>query len=1347
MWSAKGLGSGVRFTDFEILTAVALDPIAEPLVCFAVSELEGSLAVSHLGTPVARAKFQVLTQEDAAKRTTGSESASTPAAAAVAAAPADKGDKGGMYIESGSLYNHLRRFGYEYGPLFRLVERRTVPEAKKDRAYTGAKERPASSFGVLKAAVHVIPYLDNFLQLFLADPSLLSLPTLLREVEIQLGAAQEALEGSTVVVDANRGSLVSRTVSMSGLETMPAANPVHPSLVHDKHVFVPLGEHFRFDPHAERAFEATRVYTANQISKYCRETNPQVLDVKPWLAKVLAHALQWVLPTTPPVDEQLYGESLHYRMHVDLYKDIPGLLEHPFLTLSLHKEHDAFYETNPVVTSTDHELAGVVGLVRAEWHGTDLRVFEGGAGSCGFTRRVLPMLGLQLASYTCSDISAIRLGTLSGHAKITSVKHDLNEPLPLAEKEAKAHLILANNAIHVAADVARTLAAFRDALVDGGFVLLEEQISDACLYLWGLDRFIWETATDERSFGLWMSWQEWETLIAATEGLELICAHRSKYHVTMLLRKTPTNPSEAGAEAGSNSLHAAQSPVCVATEWSQIKLDAPCVFKTPGAHGLVKTLKLEEGGGMLKSLVDDGTLENLNLEDPASLPLTFNHVMGGKLGSLVVMPLACAASEAAEAKAEAEAAAQATRRGEEASAASGGGPGGGENVALHILRPGDLGTLTWIQAPTASATHSVGVHFASLNFKDVMYAFGKLRLEKPSFGLEFSGHDLSVPASEGAGPRRVMGIGTTSCIALRVKPTLTWEVPAGMTLEEAATVPVVYATALFALFEKANLKRGQTCLVHAGSGGVGHAAIYLCQKRGIEVFTTCAPAKRDYVKQAFGLDDAHVASSRDTSFFGAVLGATGGEGVDCVLNCLSGDLLEPSLQCVREFGNFCEIGKYDLQRNTRVGLKALERNVSYHAIDLAAMFEHGAKARVLTDLLADALAKGEVVPLPRTMFPAAEVEGALRYLSAAKHKGKVVLDMRGFRPTSAGIIPSGPGGKAVSPRFTTTGTHVVTGGLGGFGLELCAWLFAQGAQRVVVTSRSGVTTGWQQYRLGCLEARFGKGCLVQSKLDVVDAAQCNQLVAECRAGPGGLKGVWHVAMVLQDTLFRNMTAEKWDATNLVKAQGLFNLDAATRGPRAAADVKSAEDELDAFVAFSSVSSLFGNVGQANYSHANACCEHVVQLREQAGLKACAVQWGMIDNVGFFFNGANDAKVLETFLALQNVDSSLDSLHGLLSEGGVVTSYRLMEEKGGEKGEAFELSVEAIQAKFAEVLGGKAQDYEPDTPLNDYGLDSLSSIEVVNWMNRHITQAANPSFMTPDMTIAKMHAFMEANLKS
>lgn len=1293
MWQAKcKCEQGLKLSDFEINSAVVLDPNMAEEVTFYVAEMGDKLAVIHEKEVVAAATFTFLPE---------SAPASFPRAAL---APVEASAGGALpLLQRKQLYMHFKRYGYEYQEEFQLVERRTVPSKEKSGCY-----------GVLRGAAHLIPFMDNFLQLFLEDVRMLQLPTLIREVELLPGAVAEAAEGSTVNIESASHELTSPCLRMKGLNTMPAAGPQHDGLIHLKQVFLPLGEHIRPDKAPEVAFLATRKYIAAAITAHCGgPEGPALLAERPWLSQVLSHAAKTLGADTavPAVDEALYESSLHYRMHVDLYKDLPALIASPFLTLSLHPEHDAFYENNHVMASSAEELATLVGLVCKEWHGTDLSIWEGGAGSCGFTRRVIPLVEQQLEQYVCSDISAIRLGTLEGHPKISSSRHDLNGPIELPKEAGDGglyHLCLANNAIHTAGDVKETLEFFRDSLVDGGFILLEEQITDACLYLWGLDNFIWETARDTRSYGLWMAWSEWEALIAAVDDVELLVAYRSPYHVTMLLRKTTSK-----AKNPPKDVTVVDDTAWATLQTSLLGADAPppppsssaaesaFVFSGIGADGLVKTIRLEEGtapgsaGARLTSLVDDGSLASV---DSKALPLAFNAVQDGKLGSLVTVPAIDAAA---------------------AAAAAAGGPG---NFALHILRPGDLSTLSWIEAPTTK-DYRVEVHFSALNFKDIMYAFGKLRLERPSFGLEFSGRDLETG-------KLVMGIGTSSCIAHRVKPALCWDVPEGMALADAATIPVVYATSMFALFAKANLSKGQTALIHAGSGGIGHSAIYLCQSRGIEVFTTCAPHKRQYIKDTFGLDDDHIANSRDTTFREQVLRMTDGEGVDCVLNSLSGECLHASLQCVKDFGHFCEIGKYDLQNNTRIGLKALERNVSYHAIDLATMFTHPRLSTVLGKLIQEGLDSGEIKPLPHTAFGAADVQNALRFMSAGKHFGKVLVEMESFDASAPSSSPEEGVTGGLTPCFQTSGTHIITGGLGGFGLELAGWLFRQGATKVITTTRSGIRNGWQRYRFDGLVAA---GLDIEiSKLDVVDPEQCRQLLAS--AG-GQLKGIWHVAMVLQDTLFSNMSAEKWDLCNDVKVTGLKNLDEMTAASAA---------DLDAFVAFSSVSSLFGNVGQANYSHANAACETIIDRRKARfpSKKTLAVQWGMIDNVGFFT--ANDAKVLETFLAPQNIDASLDSLHTLLRIGGTISSYRLVPNDAEDDDAGGPMTLERIQAKVAEVLGGKAADFNPNVPLNDYGLDSLSSIEIVNWINRYTKQNVSVAFMSADMTIGKIFDHMIAN---
>jgi len=664
------------------------------------------------------------------------------------------------------------------------------------------------------------------------------------------------------------------------------------------------------------------------------------------------------------------------------------------------------------------------------------------------------------------------------------------------------------------------------------------------------------------------------------------------------------------------------------------------------------------------------------------------------------------------------------------------------NFSLTIEKPGDLSSLRWVQAPNGPE-YDTDVVFSALNFKDVMYSFGKIQMKKPSFGLEFSGYDRD-------GKRRVMGIGTSSCIARRTKSVLRWDVPTSMTLEEAATVPVVYLTAAYALFEKAQLEKGDSVLVHAGTGGIGHAAIHLCQKRGIKVYATCAPHKRQYLVDYFGLDIQDIGSSRDTSFRELIFERTNGQGVTCVLNSLSGVLLDASLELVADHGHFCEIGKYDLQSNTKIGLKVLEKNVSYHAIELSYMFEHPRYSRKLQSMMTELLEKDEVAPLPVEVFAPENVTEGLRFLSSGKHRGKVLIgSMREFA-TSLHSAVSLNKSKQLSPQFHTSGRHIITGGLGGFGLELARWLLEKGAEHVVLTSRSGsLRSGWQRFRFNALLPKVSVST-VGCEDSLEDCATLLTLGLPASAdsiisAPDStvpLAGVWHVAGILQDTLFANMDQEKWNSVNKVKANGIRNLDEVLQGPNYA-------DKGILFVGWSSVSALLGNAGQTNYAHANSVIDSVMNQRARAGLLGLSVQWGAIGSVGMLAQKDLDTRLsfgtaTDRSLLVQSLDDSLTALGRLLATGfqGTVSCCRLEKNKVETvDGMSSANSVEATMSKMAEILGGEASDYDLHTPLRKFGLDSLSQIELVNWINANVKVRVTPAFISDTLSISGLLAYM------
>jgi NADPH:quinone reductase-like Zn-dependent oxidoreductase len=180
-------------------------------------------------------------------------------------------------------------------------------------------------------------------------------------------------------------------------------------------------------------------------------------------------------------------------------------------------------------------------------------------------------------------------------------------------------------------------------------------------------------------------------------------------------------------------------------------------------------------------------------------------------------------------------------------------------------------------------------------------------------------------------------------------------IPGGLSFEDAATMPCVFATALYSIFDVGNLQKGQVCanndqtvrvklkltiflqsiLIHSACGGVGIAAIQLAQMIGAEIFTTVGnDDKVKFLMENFGLRRNRIFNSRDTSFVNDVMRETNGDGVDMALNSLSGELLHATWTCIAEFGKMIEISKRDLIGTGKLDMRPFLANRSYCCVDL-----------------------------------------------------------------------------------------------------------------------------------------------------------------------------------------------------------------------------------------------------------------------------------------------------------------------------------------------------------------------------------------------------------------------------
>ncbi|MEO1317521.1 MAG: polyketide synthase dehydratase domain-containing protein, partial [Pseudomonadota bacterium] len=362
------------------------------------------------------------------------------------------------------------------------------------------------------------------------------------------------------------------------------------------------------------------------------------------------------------------------------------------------------------------------------------------------------------------------------------------------------------------------------------------------------------------------------------------------------------------------------------------------------------------------------------------------------------------------------------------------------NFEVTMETPGVIDNLEMVEIPLAALGADeirVKVAAVGLNFRDVMAVTALLPREaeaEPAWrnlGLEFSGEVVAIGenCTRLKPGDRVMGL-TKRCLQrfVSVAEASVVVVPEHVSMEEAATIPSAFATAYYALVEIGRLKPGEKALIHVATGGVGQAALQIAQGIGAEIFATAgSPEKRELLRSK-GV--THVMNSRDLAFADEVMRVTGGRGVDVVLNSLPGAYIEKGIDILAPYGRFLEIGKRDVYEDSAIGLKALRKNVSLSVLDLAAM---GAErpdllGALFRELVGKFQAK-ELVPLPFTAFSVSETAGAFRYMSQAKHVGKVVVTF-----DEAMVEVKADRTRAIT--MASEGTYLVTGGNGGFGLSI-----------------------------------------------------------------------------------------------------------------------------------------------------------------------------------------------------------------------------------------------------------------------------------------------------------------------
>lgn len=680
------------------------------------------------------------------------------------------------------------------------------------------------------------------------------------------------------------------------------------------------------------------------------------------------------------------------------------------------------------------------------------------------------------------------------------------------------------------------------------------------------------------------------------------------------------------------------------------------------------------------------------------------------------------------------------------------------------LDPGNRGNLQGLhfreaerRAPGPGEVE-IAIRVAGLNFKDIAKSLGILSdriLEGTwsgdAIGFECAGEitrtgpDIDTFRPGDAVIAMFRGGVFRSHATISLDDSIVAPIPPGLDPEEACfLVPAM--TVAHALGRIARLRKGESILIHSATGGVGLAAIQFARRVGATIFATAgSEEKRDYLR-SIGIE--HAMDSRSLDFAEQIRSATGGRGVDVVLNSLSGEALEKGFELLAPYGRFLELGKRDIDENRGLPMRAFNRNLSFTAIDLDRLIEEEKEMarEIVEECLAD-LESGRLRPLPVDFFPASRIGEAFQHLARARHIGKVVVDMR---DPDVPVLTAPPDPATA----LSNGTFLVTGGTNGFGWEAAKWLARRGASTIVLASRTGEIAETEE--LDRIE-KSGTRILVE-RVDVGDREALERVFESLSSLPP-LRGVIHAAGAISDSPLDRLEPGDFAKAFRGKARGAWFLHELTEPL-----------DLDFFVLFSSVSSLVGNPGQGNYAAANAFLDGLASWRRSRGLPALSVNWGALSEVGMLAREPQVSEHLERVgIGGMTPEECLGLLEPVLdTELGQVMIADVDWKKwgaafpviGATSPFARLVSTESENARlrrlradmestpparrldaardriceiFSRVLGMPGGSLDPDLPFAQAGIDSLLALELQATLSSQLGVSLSSADFSPEST--------------
>ncbi|KAL3291241.1 beta-ketoacyl synthase domain-containing protein, partial [Colletotrichum asianum] len=671
-------------------------------------------------------------------------------------------------------------------------------------------------------------------------------------------------------------------------------------------------------------------------------------------------------------------------------------------------------------------------------------------------------------------------------------------------------------------------------------------------------------------------------------------------------------------------------------------------------------------------------------------------------------------------------------------------------VQLRSERVGTFQSLTWNETDISEVSveqdsMEVEVFAVGVNFKDVAVAMGIVPENEYTIGYEAAGivKRLGPGVTKFKEGDRVCFLnGSSYANRLQVPIGRAHVIPDWMSFEDAATIPSVYLCSIYSLFDIANLKEGQSVLIHSASGGVGIACIQLAQYKNAEIYVTVE-----------------------------ILAATNGRGIDVIINSLTGELLDASWRIIADGGTLVEIGKKDIVDRNTLSMEPFDRNASFRAMDFS--YTQDIRDPLIARLLDEIFAlvnSGHIKPIhPITTFGFDAVPAALAYIRSGRHIGKVVISDGSKKDVQVPIRPA-----TRRLKLRSDASYVIVGGLKGLCGSLAIHLARHGANHIISVSRSGIDDKASQKAIKNCAAY---GCeVLEAKGDVANLEFVRDVFKSVPRVAGLIQGAMvlrvrstygymiQVLIDIQDKPYETMTLDDYHTAIHAKFHGTWNLRRAS---------EELQHPLDFFTLLSSISGIVGNKGQANYSAGNTLLDAFADYRRALGLQANSVDLGLIQDVGYVaeqegFEARFDTrqwtpitegtlrKILSYSILQQdnasapiNAESAAQLVTGIGfplpedsdltrdarfgyrfqntgtgsegKDGGsgkqgdeTIRAFHALHKSGADRTALVKVGVEVVASQLAKILRLETE-IEPAKPLMTFGLDSLAAVELRNWI--------------------------------